>query len=77
MPVQIEIYRKQGKFKEALAAVDNPKLRGSAVVGIAYASMGQRREALNILKEVTRPGSDPLGTAFLYFALGDKDRGFE
>jgi hypothetical protein len=48
-------------------------------LGLAHALAGQRAEALEVVRSLTKPGSNPdkLSLARIYLVLGDKDRGFE
>ncbi len=43
----------------------------------AYALQGRRAEARRILDSVAEPKKGRLDLALAYFALGDRDRGFE
>jgi TolB-like protein/Tfp pilus assembly protein PilF len=76
-------YWDMGKSEESLAALDRPQLRESGGVAIIYALKGQRTEALKILHALLAPGrptfgdSGRIGIAIVYFALGDKDNGFQ
>ena len=47
--------------------------------GRIYLKLGRRADAQRVLANVTKPGSraSAMQVASLYFALGDKDRGFE
>jgi TolB-like protein len=80
-----EAYEVSGDLQKALSATEQfHRLRGvdfekSPLVGRIYAKMGRREDALRILSNLTKPGSNPNARdlATLYFALGDKDRGFE
>jgi serine/threonine protein kinase/tetratricopeptide (TPR) repeat protein len=80
-----EAYEVKGDFPKALAATEQYlRLRGvdpdnSALVGRIYAKQGRRADALRVLSNLTKPGVTPSARdlATLYFALGDKDRGFE
>jgi hypothetical protein len=59
------------------------RLRGadlvkSAGLGRIYARLGRRQEAMEDLERAPKAGGGGLQDfAFTYFALGDKDRGFE
>lgn len=80
-----EAYEVKGDFSKALAATEQYlHLRGvdpdnSPLVGRIYAKQGRRADALRVLSNLTKPGANPNARdlASLYFALGDKDRGFE
>jgi tetratricopeptide (TPR) repeat protein len=80
-----ELYEQTGKLKEALALVEQAlRIRGadvtkSVALGRIYALLGRRSEALNVIDRVTKPRSKPTGldVALIYFALNDKDRGFQ
>jgi tetratricopeptide (TPR) repeat protein len=80
-----ELYEQTGKLKEALALVEQAlRIRGadvtkSVALGRIYALLGRRSEALNVIDRVTKPGAKPTGldVALIYFALNDKDRGFQ
>ena len=66
-----------GRIEEALAAADHPALRGTAVHGYAYALLGRRAEALAVARSLINGGGDLQGVALIYYALGDKTRGFK
>ena len=68
-----------GKPQEALALFDHPEFRESPYIARAYALLGRRDEALKILNGLIQRGGafDLHEVAIAYFALGDKDRGFE
>jgi tetratricopeptide (TPR) repeat protein len=78
------IHRQQGKLPEALAACEESVRWGgpdfSWCSGIIYAVMGRRKEALQVLAVLTGPDAknpyEP-GIALIYFALGDKEHGFQ
>jgi serine/threonine protein kinase/tetratricopeptide (TPR) repeat protein len=80
-----EAYEVKGDFPKALASTEQYlRLRGvdadnSPLVGRIYAKQGRRADALRVLSNLTKPGANPSARdlATLYFALGDKDRGFE
>ena len=71
-----QVHQATGRFEDALAVLDRAEFRTSPVLAVAYALAGKRTEALRTLSLV-KPGSDALGLASVYFALGDNDRGFE
>jgi serine/threonine protein kinase len=68
-----------GKPQDALAAVDRPEFRPSAILVLAYAKAGRRADAQAMLKTVTGDKENPdwYGTALAFAALGDKDRSLE
>jgi TolB-like protein/Tfp pilus assembly protein PilF len=72
-------YEKLGTPEAAVAVLDRPEFRPSAELGLALASLGRRTDALNIVASLDKPGSPPDGVtlAALFFALKDKDRGFQ
>jgi len=72
-----KIYEVIGRPQEALTALDRPEFRFTAERGVAYAMLARRVDALNIAGALAKSGADARGTALVYFALGDKDRGFE
>ena len=72
-------YEALGKPDEALAVFDRPEFRESPYIAKVYARLGRRDEARRVLNGLGKRGK-PLelqGMAVAYFALGDKDRGFE
>jgi serine/threonine protein kinase/tetratricopeptide (TPR) repeat protein len=77
--VLAQLYEKTGKSADAVALLDRPELRDSAPLGLAFAAAGRRADALRIVQAQTKPGgqADSRTIALIYFALGDKDRGFE
>jgi serine/threonine protein kinase/Tfp pilus assembly protein PilF len=80
-----EVYLQTGKAQEAVDLIEQSlRIRGadlskSSVLGVAYALAGRREDALAILRRVTagNPSRGEHEDALLYFALGDKNRGFE
>jgi hypothetical protein len=62
-----------------LAVFDRPELREFPYIAWAYAGLGRRDDALKVLNGLAQRGGggDLQGMAISYFALGDKDRGFE
>jgi eukaryotic-like serine/threonine-protein kinase len=72
-------YEAMGKPQEALAVFDRPEFRESPAIARAYALLGRRDDALRVLNGVVKRGGafDLQEMAIAYFALGDKDRGFE
>jgi TolB-like protein len=72
-------YEAWGKPEEALAVFDRPDFRESPYIADVYARLGRRDEALRVLNGVIKRGGafDLQQMAVAYFALGDKDRGFE
>jgi serine/threonine protein kinase/predicted Zn-dependent protease len=68
-----------GNPEEALATFDRQEFLDSPYIAEAYAMVGRRDDALRVLNGVVARGAafDPQGVAMAYFALGDKDRGFE
>jgi tetratricopeptide (TPR) repeat protein len=77
--VLAQLYENTGKSVDAVALLDRPELRDSAPLGLAFATAGRRADALKIVQAQTKPGgqADSRTIALIYFALGDKDRGFE
>jgi serine/threonine-protein kinase len=69
-------YEQTGKLQDALGVVDRPEFRPSADLGLVYALMGRRAEALKMLASLTTAGADPYGISLVYFALQDKELGF-
>jgi tetratricopeptide (TPR) repeat protein len=80
-----EAYEVKGDFPKALAATEQYlRLRGvdpdnSPLMGRIYAKQGRRTDALRVLSNLTKPGANPNARdlSTLYFALGDRDHGFE
>jgi eukaryotic-like serine/threonine-protein kinase len=72
-------YEALAQPQEALAVFDRPELRESPYIAEVYARLGRRDDALRVLNgPVNREGPFPLEEmAAAYFALGDKERGFE
>lgn len=80
-----EVYEQMGKLQAAQDLIERGlKLPGaqqkSTSLARLYALLGRREDALRVLRAVTKNGSDPtrgLEVSLGYFALGDKERGFE
>jgi DNA-binding winged helix-turn-helix (wHTH) protein/TolB-like protein/Tfp pilus assembly protein PilF len=81
------IYIQKGMFTEAFAELNEAKNlmgdlpAGWESLGYAYAKSGQRDEAIKILNQLQeRAGRgeyvQPIGIAWIYTALGDKDQAF-
>jgi DNA-binding winged helix-turn-helix (wHTH) protein/TolB-like protein/Tfp pilus assembly protein PilF len=79
-------YEQKGMYKEAIAAFERGiKLSGSpllvALLGHAYASAGNRAEALRVLSELREMADQryvsPYTVAAIYAGLGDNNRAFE
>jgi tetratricopeptide (TPR) repeat protein len=70
-------YQGLGRLQQAV--FERPEFRNSPHRAVVYARLGRREDALRVLNDlVTRGGRvDPQVMAIAYFALGDKDRGFE
>jgi serine/threonine protein kinase/tetratricopeptide (TPR) repeat protein len=79
------IYMQKSMYEEALAEMkketDIPKAILDPKIGIVYAHMGRREEALQILNKYmelsTQEFISPYGLALLCFALGEKELGFQ
>jgi serine/threonine protein kinase/tetratricopeptide (TPR) repeat protein len=73
------VYQQSGKFQEALAVFERPEFQGSAYLALTYALQGRRGDALKVLNSLVKQGGGPdfQQVALVYFALGDKDHGFE
>jgi tetratricopeptide (TPR) repeat protein len=81
------VYLHQGKYEEAIAEfhkaddLDERLPPTREQLGYAYAVAGRRDEALKILGEMDERAArgeyvTPLGIAWIYIALGDKDQAF-
>lgn len=81
------VYLHQGKYEEAIAEfhkaddLDERLPPTREQLGYAYALAGRRDEALKILGEMDERSArgeyvTPLGIAWIYIALGDKDQAF-
>ena len=77
-------YIRQGKFDRAVAAVqpvarDNPRALGR--LGCAYAGLGRRQEAVNVLGDLHTLAKRQYVSAFpraiVYLCLGERERAFE
>jgi len=81
-----KIYLEKSKYEEALSEFQKEKGLGGwntyleSWIGIAYAKMGQRGKAQelldNLLERSKQVYISPYGLAMLYFALGEDDQGF-
>jgi eukaryotic-like serine/threonine-protein kinase len=65
--------------QKALAVYDRAEFRESPYIAWTYALLGRRDDALRVLNGVVKRGeaSDPEALAVAYFAMKDKERGFE
>jgi serine/threonine-protein kinase len=72
-------YEALGRPQEALAVFEHPEMRRFPHIAKVYARLGRRDDALRVLNGFVERGGavDPQVMAMAYFALGDKDRGFE
>jgi tetratricopeptide (TPR) repeat protein len=72
-------YEALGRPQEALAVFDRPGFRETPNIAEAYARLGRRDDALRVLNRLAMRGGpvDLQEMAIAYFALADKDRGFE
>lgn len=72
-------YEALGRAQEALDVFDRPGFRETPNIAEAYARLGRRDDALRVLNGLARRGGpvDLQEMAIAYFALGDKERGFE
>ena len=72
-------YEALGRPQEALAVFERTEMRGFPHIAKVYARLGRRDDALRVLNGFVKRGGavDPQVMAMGYFALGDKDRGFE
>jgi serine/threonine-protein kinase len=75
---------KQSRYEDALTAMRKDPLKGSVLelnIGIIYARMGKREEALRILNDwqerSEKEFASPYYMALLCFALGKNDLGFQ
>jgi serine/threonine protein kinase/Tfp pilus assembly protein PilF len=69
-------YQKVGRLQDALAQADRPDLPATGALGVTYAMLGRRDDALKVLARINA-AADPFDVAWVYFALGDTGRGFE
>jgi serine/threonine protein kinase/Tfp pilus assembly protein PilF len=76
-PYLARTYEQMGKPMEALAVLDHAEFRMSPPLALAYAVLGRRAEAMKILASFPKDAPDPYGISVVYFALGNKDSGFE
>jgi TolB-like protein/Tfp pilus assembly protein PilF len=76
-PVLARTYIQLGKPKDAVAVLDYAQFRPSPSLALAYAALGQRADATKILTTFSKDAPDPYGISLAYFALGNKDLGFE
>jgi serine/threonine protein kinase/tetratricopeptide (TPR) repeat protein len=74
-----QVYLGKSMYEEAL--VEFQKINSSYWIGITYAKMGKKEEALKILKDRLNASKKrnlrPSSFAMLYFALEERDKGFE
>jgi eukaryotic-like serine/threonine-protein kinase len=74
------MYETLGRAQEALAIyASHPDFRESPYIAQTYALLGRRDDARRVLNGLVKRGGafDSHHVAVAYFALGDKDRGFE
>ena len=78
-----DVYEQTGRVTEALQLMDHVsgmESARSAAFARLYGLLGRRADALTILSRIAGPEQDPRGAqgiALAYFALGDRDRGFQ
>jgi TolB-like protein/DNA-binding winged helix-turn-helix (wHTH) protein/Flp pilus assembly protein TadD len=81
-----DVYEQTGKFQEAVVLSEgvlrlpDGTLRKMPDLARAYALAGRRADALDVLTHLGGPGASPRWfqvIALTYFALGDRDRGFQ
>jgi tetratricopeptide (TPR) repeat protein len=72
-------YEEMGKPQEALAVFDHTEFGDSPYAARAYAKLGRRDDAIRVLNGFIKRGGvfDPQSVALAYFALDDKERGFQ
>jgi len=74
-----QVYLGKSMYEEAL--VEFQKIKTSDWIGITYAKMGKKEEALKILHDRLNASKKrnlrPTSLAMLYFALEERDTGFE
>jgi len=75
---------RQSRYEDTVTAMSKDSLKGSVLelnIGIIYARMGKREEALRILHDwlerSEKESASPYYMALLYFALGKNDLGFQ
>jgi len=72
------IYESSGRLQDALEVLSGPQFRSSGALAGLYALVGRKAEARAILKKLSeQPYPNHLDVASVYFALGEKDQGFE
>jgi TolB-like protein/Tfp pilus assembly protein PilF len=76
-PYAAATYIQLGKPEDALAILDRPEFRSSPTLALVYAALGRRTDAMKILAAFPKAAPDPYGISAAYFALGNKDTGFE
>jgi len=71
-------YLASGRVQDAVKLLDRPELKNSAPLGLVYAAIGRRAEALKIVEALAAsPNPDRRQIAFIYAALGDNGRSLE
>jgi serine/threonine protein kinase/Flp pilus assembly protein TadD len=70
-------YVSWGKPLEAIRELDRPFLRESAIMAMAYAAAGQRRQALNLVEKIRWQPGNALVLAVTFAYLHERDRAFE
>jgi TolB-like protein len=69
-------YLQLNRLPDALAVLNRPEFQSASALGVVYARAGRPEDALKVLGRFDH-ATNPMGTADIYFALGDKDQGFE
>jgi hypothetical protein len=71
-------YQELGEPERALAVLERPEFRPSPELGLAYAALGRRADAVNTVAALEKRGADldAVLIAAIYFRLEEKDRGF-
>jgi tetratricopeptide (TPR) repeat protein len=75
---------RQSRYEDAVTTMSKDSMKGSVLelnIGIIYARMGKREEALRVLNDwlerSEKEFASPYHMALLYFALGKNDLGFQ
>ena len=70
------LYLDLNRVQDALASLDRPEFQSASPLGVVYAHARASRGRTESAR-TAGPTTNPIGVAEIYFALGDRDKGFK